>query len=183
MKGDDEMGNASEIVIREATELDRESIQTLLVDAYQQYNVTLPPERWEQYRQNIIASVNGDGPAARIVAVYKDEIVGSVLLFLSSEAAYGAPELEIHSPILRLLAVSPKARGLGVGTTLIQEVARRSLVLGASTLHLHTSDMMAAAVKLYERLGFERAFDKDIQNGELLVKSYKLHLKEAVILS
>jgi GNAT superfamily N-acetyltransferase len=177
------MGNASEIIIREATKFDREAIQNLLVDAYQQYDVALSPERWEQYRQNIVASVDGEGPETRLVAVYKDEIVGNVLLFLSSEAAYGAPELDINSPILRLLAVSPKARGLGVGTKLIQEVARRSLALGASTLHLHTSDMMAAAVKLYERLGFERAFDKDIQNGELLVKSYKLHLKEAAILS
>lgn len=177
------MGNVNEIVIREATEQDRETIQTLLVDAYQQYDVTLPPERWEQYRQNIAASVDGDGPKLRLVAVYNNEIVGSVLLFLSSEAAYGAPELDINSPILRLLAVLPKARGLGVGTKLIKEVAKRSLALGASTLHLHTSDMMSAAVKLYESLGFERAFDKDIQNGELLVKSYKLHLKEAAILA
>jgi GNAT superfamily N-acetyltransferase len=177
------MGNSIEVVVRDATEQDREAIKTLLIDAYQQYDVTLSAERWEQYRNNIAASVDGEGPAARLVAVNMDEIVGSVLLFLSSETAYGAPELGINSPILRLLAVSPKARGLGVGTKLIQEVARRSLALGADTLHLHTSDMMAAAVKLYERLGFERAFDKDIQNGELLVKSYKLQLNESAILS
>ncbi len=71
----------------------------------------LPPEGWQQYKDNIVASVDGVSPSARIIAVIDGEIVGSSLLFLSSQAAYGAPELEIHTPIIRLLAVSPSARG------------------------------------------------------------------------
>ncbi|WP_412679038.1 hypothetical protein [Brevibacillus parabrevis] len=42
-----------------------------------------------------------------------------------------------------------------------------------------TTDMMAAAVKLYERLGFARAVEKDFFNGETHVKSYWLRLDEA----
>jgi GNAT superfamily N-acetyltransferase len=173
--------STSEVRIREASIEDREAILQLTVEAYMQYENVLPPEGWQQYKESIIASIGGDAPTARIVAEMDGEIVGSVLMFTSSESAYGAPELGINSPIIRLLAVSPKARGRGIATALIQESARRSLEGGAALLHLHTSDMMESAVKLYERLGFERAYDKDIQKGETLVKSYRLHLKEAAI--
>ncbi|NEW08372.1 GNAT family N-acetyltransferase [Paenibacillus sp. SYP-B3998] len=175
--------SVSEIRIREANERDREAIQTLLLEAYGQYEAVFPAGGWDAYKASILASVDGEGPKARIIVEFEGEIVGSSLLFLSSEVAYGLPELEIHSPIIRLIAVSPKVRGRGIATELIKESARRALELGAATLHLHTSDMMASAVKLYEYLGFERAFDKDIQKGETLVKSYRLNLKETAILS
>ncbi|MNC78395.1 hypothetical protein D3C75_1305960 [compost metagenome] len=37
--------------------------------------------------------------------------------------------------------------------------------------------MMASAVKLYERLGFQRAYETDIMNGDTLVKGYCLDLE------
>ncbi|MDQ0901220.1 MULTISPECIES: GNAT family N-acetyltransferase [unclassified Paenibacillus] len=174
--------SASVIQIREARAEDRGVIRQLLAEAYGQYQSVLSPEGWELYKENILASVDGDAPTARIVAEVDGEIVGSSLLYHSSEVAYGLPELNIQTPIIRLLAVSPQARGKGIATELIKESARRALELGATTLHLHTSDMMESAVKLYERLGFERAFDKDIQKGDVVVKSYRLHLKETAIL-
>ncbi|MCL6601342.1 MAG: GNAT family N-acetyltransferase [Paenibacillus sp.] len=170
------MVNIKEVIIREAKESDREAIARVLLEAYSQYSALLSETFWEEYRNSILDSVNGTRPAARIIAEIDKEIVGSVQLFLSSEAAYGKPELGIHSPIIRLLAVSPSARGLGVATLLIQEAARRSLEFGASTLNLHTSDMMASAVKLYERLGFQRAYDTDIMNGDNLIKGFVLNL-------
>ncbi|WNR42602.1 GNAT family N-acetyltransferase [Paenibacillus roseipurpureus] len=176
------MADAREVHIREAKDSDREAIRRVLEDAYDQYRAVLPPEGWDQYKENIIASVDSAKPIARIIALIDDEVVGSSQLFQSSEAAYGAPELEIESPILRLLAVSPSARGRGIATALIKENIKRAVELGADTLHLHTSDMMESAVKLYERLGFERAYDKDIQKGEILVKSYRLHIQTAAIL-
>ncbi|OCT12380.1 GCN5 family acetyltransferase [Paenibacillus pectinilyticus] len=176
------MSDDKVVLIREANDGDRDAIRKVLEDAYGQYRAVLPPEGWDQYKENIVASVDSDTPIARIIAEIDGEIIGSSLLFQSSETAYGAPELGIHSPILRLLAVSPSARGRGIATLLIKENIKRAIELGATTLHLHTSDMMESAVKLYERLGFERAFDKDIQKGEILVKSYKLQLQTAAIL-
>ena len=170
------MENSKKVIIRDAEDTDREAIAKVLLEAYGQYSTDIPEPFWTEYRDSIRDSVYGDGPAARIIAEVDKEIVGSVLLFLSSEAAYGRPELGIHSPIIRLLAVSPNARGLGLATLLIQEAARRSLELGASTLNLHTSDMMASAVKLYEKLGFERAYETDIMNGDTLVKGFCLNL-------
>ncbi|MUT67196.1 GNAT family N-acetyltransferase [Paenibacillus sp. NEAU-GSW1] len=176
------MAEISQVHIRDATDTDREAVLALMLEAYGQYAKVMPEEGWKQYAENIKESVDREGPIARILAELDGEIVGSVQLFASSETAYGAPELGITSPIIRLLATSPRARGKGVATALIKESARRSVELGADTLHLHTSDMMASAVKLYERLGFERARDKEMQKGETLVKCYRLQLKETALL-
>ncbi|MEK8131852.1 GNAT family N-acetyltransferase [Paenibacillus filicis] len=168
------MTHSGQLLIRDARDSDKEVIRSLMLNAYSQYEQVLPAERWVPYRESISSSVDGDGPIARIVAEIDGRVVGSVQMYISGEVAYGRPELNLHSPIIRLLAVSPDVRGRGIATELIRESVRRSVALGATTLHLHTSDMMESAVKLYERLGFERASDKDIMNGETLVKSYRL---------
>ena len=166
-----------ELRIRDAVEADKEPIRGVLLGAYGQYEAPLA-DKWPAYRESILASVEGDGPRARIVAEWNGRITGSALLFDSSEAAYGLPELGINGPIVRLLGVSPDFRGKGVATAILGECARRSREWGSDSLHLHTSDIMADAVKLYERLGFERAPDKEFNNGETLVKCYRLRLKE-----
>jgi GNAT superfamily N-acetyltransferase len=170
------------IIIRDAIPSDDKAVKEVLLDAYGQYEYSLAQEQWEAYKHNIESSVAEAQTKARLVAVVDGRIVGSVFLFDSSAKAYGNAELGIHTPIIRLLAVARHARGLGVATELIRESAKRSLEWGADTLHLHTSDIMDSAVRLYERLGFERAYDKEFQNGQTLVKSYRLHLKETELL-
>lgn len=174
--------SAKAIIVRHAVLSDRDATLDVLLDAYGQYELVLPEPRWIEYKESIVASVDESATKARLVAELDGEVVGSVFLFDSSDAAYGRPELHIHSPIIRLLAVSQKARGYGVATELIRASAQLARDSGAETLHLHTSDMMDSAVRLYERLGFERAYDKDIMNGETLVKSYVLQLKKAALL-
>ncbi|MEK5235527.1 GNAT family N-acetyltransferase [Paenibacillus sp. FSL L8-0470] len=171
------MNMSKEIIIRDAAESEREAIAEVLLSAYSQYSAGMPEPQWEAYRNSILDSVHGNAPFARIIAETGQQIVGSALLFTSSETAYGKPELGIHSPVLRLLAVSPDVRGRGVAALLIREAARRSRELGASTLNLHTSDMMVSAIRLYERLGFKRHFETDIINGNTLVKGFRLDLQ------
>jgi GNAT superfamily N-acetyltransferase len=167
---------SQKIIIREAENKDRDAIAEVILDAYHQYSEIMPEPLWLAYRKSLLESVHGDAPIVRIIAEIDKKIIGSALLFSSSETAYGKPELSIHSPILRLLAVSPSARGLGVATHLIDEAARRSRELGATTLNLHTSEMMASAIKLYYRLGFKRAYETDLMNGETLVQGFRLDL-------
>ncbi|WP_376775387.1 GNAT family N-acetyltransferase [Cohnella nanjingensis] len=171
----------AEIRIREASPADAEPIRDLLLEAYGEYETRFPEGRWEPYRKELSDSVTREGPIARLVAEGDGRILGSVLLFDSGDSAYGLPSLEIHTPVIRLLAVSRQARGRGVATALIEESARRSRELGAPTMYLHTSDLMAAAIKLYERLGFERASDKDIYNGAVQIKSYVLRLQASAV--
>lgn len=176
------MMSSRAIVIRDAEQSDVEAVRAVLLEAYAEYEFLLPRERWEQYKLNIEDSVSNAKAKARIVAELDGDIVGSVFLYDSSEAAYGDPDMNIHSPIMRLLAVNQNVRGLGVATALIRASVAQSLNWGAETLHLHTSDMMSSAVRLYERLGFVRAIDKDIIKGDSVVKSYRLQLKESQLL-
>ncbi|MBP1999462.1 GNAT superfamily N-acetyltransferase [Paenibacillus shirakamiensis] len=164
------------LIIRDAEERDQPRIEALVVESYSQYEHGMEAERWKQYIDSIRDSVYKEGPTARIIAELNGDIVGSLLVFDSSDVAYGNPDLNIHSPIIRLLATSPRARGKGIATQLIQETARRALLTGAESIHLHTSDLMAPAIRLYEYLGFERVTDKEMQNGEVLVKCYRLDL-------
>lgn len=167
-----------DVIIRDATTEDQDQIERVVVEAYSQYEQSMDKERWGLYLKSIRESVYKEGPTARIIAEINGDVVGSLLVFLSSEEAYGRSDLHIQAPIIRLLATSPRARGKGIATKLIAETVRRARSWGAQELFLHTSDMMSPAVRLYEHLGFKRATDKEMYNGDVLVKCYRLSLDQ-----
>jgi len=76
----------------------------------------------------------------------------------------GSPYREIGTDRegeFRMLAVSPAARGLGVGETLTRHCVERSRELGLDSVVLSSSSAMAAAHRLYGRLGFVRLPGRD----------------------
>ena len=77
---------------------------------------------------------------------------------------------------LRLLLVEPWARGLGIGSRLVEEVLRFARRVGYSDLTLWTNDVLADARRIYQRAGFildnesrHRSFGTDLtgQNWSL----------------
>jgi len=168
----------SGLTIRSAGPGDRTAIQAVTLAAYQEYTATIGAH-WTGYRQNIIATLAAAAPGTQIVAVEDDRVVGAVLLYPAGAAIQkpGGTTLTLTWPEVRLLAVAPSARGRGVGAALMNECIRRARTAGATALTLHTTDLMQAAMRLYERLGFERARELDLEPAPgIVAKGYRLDL-------
>jgi ribosomal protein S18 acetylase RimI-like enzyme len=172
----------SGLCIRDARPSDRDLISVLTLAAYRQY-APLMSAHWDKYRRNIVATLAGVRPAEQIVAEDDGHMVGTVLLYPAGTVFSSADgrEVTLRWPEVRLLAVVPSARGRGVGTALMRECIRRARQAGAAALTLHTTDIMRAAMRLYERLGFMRASELDFHPApDLTVKGYRLDLAETV---
>ncbi len=105
-----------------------------------------------------------------------DQLIGAVALVLN-----GGPYAELavadDDAEFRMLAVSPDARGRGVGTALIQACLGRARAAGKRRMVISTGDRMSAAHRRYEALGFRRAphLDWSPRPGEKLL-AYVLDL-------
>lgn len=79
------------------------------------------------------------------IAEMDGEIVGSVLVIQDNEKVAK----------LRLLLVDPKARGLGLGTKLVEECIRFARRTGYEKLVLWTNSVLSEARHIYQKKGFK----------------------------
>ena len=164
--------------IRDAGPDDQAAVVEVTLAAYEQYSVMVPAH-WEAYRQNILATLATPGQGMQIVADEEERLVGAVLLYPTGSefAVPGGGTVRLEEPEVRLLAVAPSARGRGVGLELMHECIRRARHSRAAALTLHTMDMMQAAMRMYERIGFERAAALDFQPAPgVTIKGFRLGL-------
>ncbi len=79
---------------------------------------------------------------------------------------------------LRMLAVAPDAQGRGVGTALVESCLARARAEGKSRMVLHTMASMTTAHRIYERLGFRRAPERNwyFPSGDGCTIAYVLEL-------
>jgi DNA-binding MarR family transcriptional regulator/GNAT superfamily N-acetyltransferase len=107
---------------------------------------------WDEHFEALVAQILADfitnyNPERERcwIAEMGGEIVGSVFVVQSSETVAK----------LRLLLVEPKARGLGLGTRLVEECIRFARRRGYRKLMLWTNSVLLEARHIYQKTGFK----------------------------
>ncbi|HEY7668481.1 MAG TPA: GNAT family N-acetyltransferase [Actinomycetota bacterium] len=161
------------IEIREALEEEHEEVGRVTAGAYAEF--ARPGDGdWEEYLERI-ADVPGRADRTTIlVAVEGTVIVGSATLELLARVEEPEdPPLRPHEAHIRMLGVDPAWRGRGVGGLLMETCERLALERGKTLMTLHTTQRMAAARRMYERLGYERGEDRVFPDGFVLLSYTK----------
>jgi GNAT superfamily N-acetyltransferase len=144
--------------------------------AYAEYASGMPADRWARYIDRSADVWSRMNDAELILAEVEGQLLGTVT-FYPEGSAYAGEDWPKGWPGIRLLAVVPEGRGQGIGHALIDECIRRARARGAAAVGLHTTEQMAVAKAMYERMGFVRVPTYDFG---LEVLAYRLDLQPAL---
>jgi len=138
--------------IRDYIETDRAAVNAVALAAFTQYAGDY--EDWPTFSVGIarMGDLAGDGDL--LVAERGGRIAGAVV-----HVGPGRPRSAIFPEdwsVLRMLVVDPAARGGGIGRALVAAALERARQARAPAVGLHTSPIMATALRLYESIGFVR---------------------------
>ncbi|MGH2721533.1 MAG: GNAT family N-acetyltransferase [Actinomycetota bacterium] len=150
-------------LLRDAREEELDAASALMRAAYAPLFEDVPPEHREVvdgYLEDIGDVWSRLRDAELIVAEEDGRLVGAVTFFPDGPSAENGGWPQGWAGI-RLLAVLPEARRRGIGWALTEECLRRARATGAAAMGLHTTEFMAVAKAMYERMGFERVPEYD----------------------
>ena len=147
------------MLIRSATPEDAAEVSAVIRDAYAQLESAYPAD-FPRYI-DMVAKVDTHFAAADvIVAEEGGRLTGCVFLYPDA-AVSGQGTWPAGAASMLRLAVRPEAQGQGLGRRLTEACIDRCREAGITTLALHTTDWMAVAKAMYERMGFVRDAEHD----------------------
>jgi GNAT superfamily N-acetyltransferase len=145
---------------------ERDDVRALLTEVYLPFEKEMVPAVYKAYMGGVTATDDG----LTLVAVDDDTLLGTARLYVPGVAPLTSYRpLEWADPMpadwawVRSVGVRPSARGTGVGRMIMEYCAAHAG--HATAILLHTMDFMPAAIRLYERLGYERAPEWDFRGG------------------
>jgi GNAT superfamily N-acetyltransferase len=142
------------MVVRPAEPAEYAALGELCVAAY-----ALDGELSERYAGQL-RDVAGRAGGAGVLAAVEDAVLLGTVTFIAD----GGPSREIareEEAEFRMLAVDPAHQRAGVGEALVRECIDMARARGRARLVCSSGTWMAAAHRLYERLGFAPAPDRD----------------------
>ena len=146
----------SDFIIRSAQPEEFDRIGSLTADIYVSEGYVGPDSDYVNVIRDAAARARG---AELLVGILDDAVIGTV-----TYCVHASPWAQVTDPgesEFRMLAVSPQARGHGLGEALVRACVDRSRRDGCTTLRLSTEPVMHAAHRIYTRLGFVRTPDRD----------------------
>ncbi len=143
------------LTVREIRPHEAGTLARITLAAYEQLGFDLGT-----YRSSLADVAGRARAAAVLVAVSGRRLVGGVT-YVGDRANPYAEFEDDDAAGIRMLAVDPGATRAGVGAALVQACLARAEAAGCRRVVLHTTVEMAAARRLYVRLGFQRTPDRD----------------------
>jgi ribosomal protein S18 acetylase RimI-like enzyme len=129
----------------------------------------------EDYREELVNVAGRAEKAVVLVAVDESGALLGSVTYVPGVGPYAEFEGADEAGI-RMLVVAPVAQGRGVGTALVGACVERARSAGRARVSLHTTPSMVTAQRLYQRLGFRRAPERDWLPGGLKLLGYVLDL-------
>jgi ribosomal protein S18 acetylase RimI-like enzyme len=106
-----------------------------------------------------------------------DELLGGIT-YVDGSGRWSSGDLDGDAVELRMLAVAATAQGRGVAGRLVEACIARARAAGKRRILLHTTEWMEAAQRVYQRAGFRRTPENDIQlMPDLVLIGYVLDLE------
>ena len=142
--------------VRPFSSLDANRVNAIAQAAFAEYEGKYAD--WPSFIEGIgrMADLAADGDL--FVAELEGVIVGAVV-----HVGPGRPRSAIFPEdwsVIRMLVVAPEARGQGVGRQLVAGCLARAQAAAAPVVGLHTTPVMASALRMYTAIGFTR--DRDL---------------------
>jgi len=168
--------------IRNAKPEEFTEIGKLMVQVYSQLE-GFPKESEQPNYYKMLANIgeltNNPGTELLVAVSSEGEIMGGVVFFndMKYYGSGGTATKEGNAAGFRLLAVSPSARGKGIGKLLTEECIRKAKEANLQQVIIHSTKAMQIAWKMYENIGFKRSEDLDFMQGELPVFGFRLPLQ------
>lgn len=146
--------------VRPAARHEIPAIEALTVAAYAQYRAHAPANVFEAYVADLRQLAQHWDEADVLVVEHAGRIAGSVMFY--ADASSEGLGLPLGWAGFRKLAVHPQMRGRHLGEKLVASCMDRGRQLGAPAIGIHTASFMTAAHRIYERMGFERCPQYDL---------------------
>jgi ribosomal protein S18 acetylase RimI-like enzyme len=140
------------MLVRAYAEADREAVNAVACAAFAQYAGDY--EDWPGFIEGIARMGELAANADLLVAEQDGAVFGAV-----AHVGPGRPRAAFFPDewsVIRMLVVDPARRGQGAGRALVAGCLRLARDAGAPFVGLHTSPIMASALRMYEAIGFVR---------------------------
>ena len=147
-------------LVRDAVPADYPAIREVLIAAYRQYADLIALDIFSPYLADVL-DLEKHARHGRLFVVEVDGWICGFGAFYpdASVQGFGWPPGWAGG---RALAVHPAARGHGVARALLAACERLARDCGAPVFAFHTASFMTDAIALYDRLGFCRAPEFDV---------------------
>lgn len=162
------------MLIRAATPDEYGPIGELAVRVYLAEGFIRP----DSHYPSVLRDVASRAEKAELVVAVDDggRLLGTVT-YAPGDSPYAETTESPDEAAFRMLVVDPAARGQGVGAALVAWCVERARADGARVLRLSTQPEMAAAGRIYQRLGFVRTPAKDwVPEPHVRLLTYALEL-------